>query len=1034
MKTWQVINSNLQFYKRYYALVALASLMTVASIVGSLMVGDSVRMTLVKRVKDRLGKTESIIYSRTGYMDEAVLQLPVFQSGSQAVIMTEGFVADHGRLLPVTVWGIDQLPSGITVEEGTSKINVPLSEEIESSKDDIVLRLANNGMVPSGSLFVTQSYTTSIRLGCEGVISASEGGNISLKNEQVMPLNVFVNRAELAELLGVEHKVNMILSEQMISYEEINDSWNNELAGVHVETVGSVREITTDRVFLQQELVSKLSGQNHRPNRLYSYLANSIRSNESSIPYSFITALDRYGEYDLADDEILLSDYAAYRLQAKVGDRVSVSYYKMKGLKKLETDSIVLKVAAIVPLQDFVNDGHLSADFPGLSDVERCTEWDSDLPIDMNLITDEDEQYWTDYRSKPKALIPYKAVVGDWETVFGTATALRVDDLEPDLTGLDASMFGVQVVHPRESGMFGAMNGVDFAGLFLALGFFIILSALLLMYSPLSEMYAKRAAEINLLKSLGYAPKRIIVLFWDEAMPIVLVASVVGILVGFLYTSFIMYLLGNVWQGATQTDGFGVYVNMLTLCIGAFVSVALSLGLLRWIIGKAISDIHAVHQNLPSQKRLMMWSLVLAILTILMLFVNLLFYHSVVLFVITGCAWIALATVAGYYLLVSRGVTPQATDRKQLAWSSLFAVRKQTVASFLPLVLGVFIVFAVGLNRRSFVDSSQLVQGTGGYALWMESSVPVYYDINTPEGKKQLSLTELPADAHFLQFLRYSADDASCLNLNKVSNPTVLGVDMEQFIQSFSVDYYAGYDSQRLKNDASAYPVLVDETVLTWGLMKSMGDTLYYTDAHGNEVKFLIAGTLPNTVLQGNVVMDRGLFAKIWPELTGSEVALVQVDEADVKPTAQLIATALNEYGVRVNTTNERLKQFYQVTDTYLTIFLSLGGIGLLLGILSFLIVIRKNLTARSSDIRMYAMIGYRPESISQLLFKENVIVPVYAIVVGITGALLSIGTCFANVSVSIWLLSLFLMLLLIGCVWLFVKRLVKNEVTSNYQ
>lgn len=1033
MKNWQVINSNLRFYKRYYVFVALASLMTVASIVGSLMVGDSVRMTLVKRVTDRLGKTESIIYSRTGYIDETILQLPVFQFGCQGVIMTDGFIADHGRLIPVTVWGIDQLASGITVEEGTSKINVPLSKELENSKDDIVLRLANNGMVPSGSLFVTQSYTTSIRLGCEGVISASEGGNISLKNEQVLPLNVFVNRTELAELLGVDHKVNMILAEQMISYEEINDLWNNDLAGIHVETVGSVREITTDRVFMQQELVSKLSGQNQRPNRLYSYLANSMSLNDISIPYSFVTALDRYGEYDLADDEILLSDYAAHRLHAKVGDRVNVTYYKMKGLKKLETDSVLLRVAAVIPLQDFVDDGHLSADFPGLSDVERCTDWDSDLPIDMKLITDEDEQYWTDYRSTPKALVPYKTVAGDWETVFGTATALRVDDLNPDLSGLHASMFGVQVVHPRESGLFGAMNGVDFSGLFLALGFFIIVSALLLMYSPLSEMYAKRTAEINLLKSLGYSSHRITSLLWREALPIVLIASLIGVLFGLLYTAVIMYLLGNVWQGATQTDGFGVYANMLTLCIGTLVSVALSLGLLRWTIGKAIADKPVVDQNNTSKRRLFVWLVFLGILTLLVLLINI-FYQSIILFVITGCMWIALATVAGFYLLVVRGLSPQVTERMQLVWSSLYAVRKQAVASFLPLVLGVFIVFAVGLNRRSFADSSQLGQGTGGYALLMETSVPVYYDINTPEGKKQLSLTELPADAHILQFLRYSADDASCLNLNKVSTPTVLGVDMEQFTQSFSVDYYAGYDLQRLKNDVSAYPVLVDETVLTWGLMKSMGDTLYYTDAHDNEVKLLIAGTLPNTVLQGNVVMDKGLFAKIWPELTGSQVALVRVNKTNVKQTAQLIAIALNEYGVRVNTTNERLKQFYQVTDTYLTIFLSLGGIGLLLGILSFLIVIRKNLTARSSDIRMYAMIGYRPETISQLLFKENVIVPVFAIVVGVTGALLSIGTGFANVSVSIWLLSLLLMLLLAGCVWAFVKRLVIKEVKDKYQ
>lgn len=1026
MKTWQVIHSNLKHYRRYYALVALASLITVASIVGSMMVGDSVRMTLVQRVTDRLGNTESVIYNRTGYINDAILDLPLFAAGSRGVIMTDGFVSDKGRLLPVTVWGIDKLPSGISVEDGYSLINSSLSKELSSPESDLVLRLANNGMVPAGSLFVTQNYTTSIRLHAAGVVSASEGGNISLKNEQVLPLNVFVNREELSELLGIEHKINLILSERNISYDEINALWNKNLAGIQVEQVGTVQEITTERVFMSQELVSHLSKQNLHPNRLYSYLANSIRLDDSSIPYSFVTAMDNYHGRELKDDEILLSDYAAERLHAGVGDKVSVSYFKMSGLKKLATDSVSLKVAAVVPLQDLLNDGHLSADFPGLSDVERCTDWDSDLPIDMELITDEDERYWTDYRSTPKAILPYKAVVSDWETVFGNATALRIDNPEPDLTGVDASMFGIQVVHPREAGLFSAMNGVDFASLFLALGFFIILSALLLMYSPLAEMMAKRAEELQLMQSLGFSRKRIVALLWKEAMPVVLSASVIGVLVGFLYTALIMFLLGNVWQGATQTDGFRVYVNLPTLCLGTLVSLALSLGLLRWTIGRTINNRHPIIEGFVSRKKLLAWSVVLALLAIVLLIVNLLVYQSVVLFVVTGCIWIALATVVGYYVLVNRGMSPVAHLRKQLWWSSLFAGRKQAVTSFLPLVLGVFIVFAVGLNRRSFADRSQLSQGTGGYALWVESSVPVYYDMNTPEGKKQLSLTDLPQEAHFLQFLRYSADDASCLNLNKVTTPTVLGVDMEQFAKAFTV------------NDApvnqACYPVWVDETVLTWGLMMSLGDTLYYQDAHGEEVKLLIAGTLPNTVLQGNVIMDKEQFKEIWPELTGSEVAMVQVNEEHVQETAQLISTALNEYGVRVTTTNDRLKQFYQVTDTYLTIFLTLGGIGLLLGILSFLIVIRKNLAARSEDVRSYARLGYHAEMVSQLLFKENVVVPVYAILMGVMGALLSIGTGFASISVGIWLLSLFIMLLLVGMVWMLVKRLVNREVMINFE
>ena len=211
----------------------------------------------------------------------------------------------------------------------------------------------------------------------------------------------------------------------------------------------------------------------------------------------------RYKGHILRKDEILLSDYAANRLGARVGDTIRVSYYKSEGLKRLDTDARQFKVGRVVPLSEWVSDGSLSADFPGLSNVERCTDWDSDLPIQMDLITDEDERYWDLFRSTPKAIIAYDAVVGDWGNAYGSATAIRIPNARPDLTGLRPEMFGIQLIHPREAGIYAARNGVDFAGLFLALGFFIIVSAVLLMLNPLSEMFYRRRHEIALLPHLS---------------------------------------------------------------------------------------------------------------------------------------------------------------------------------------------------------------------------------------------------------------------------------------------------------------------------------------------------------------------------------------------------------------------------------------------------------------------------------------------------------------------------------------------------
>ena len=88
------------------------------------------------------------------------------------------------------------------------KINPALSEELGlEASEDIVLRLPATGLVPSGSLFVTKNYTVGLRLSYEGLVPVDSGGNINLKNEQVLPFNVFVRRSDLAEALNVGERL-----------------------------------------------------------------------------------------------------------------------------------------------------------------------------------------------------------------------------------------------------------------------------------------------------------------------------------------------------------------------------------------------------------------------------------------------------------------------------------------------------------------------------------------------------------------------------------------------------------------------------------------------------------------------------------------------------------------------------------------------------------------------------------------------------------------------------------------------------------
>lgn len=429
-----------------------------------------------------------------------------------------------------------------------------------------------------------------------------------------------------------------------------------------------------------------------------------------------------------------------------------------------------------------------------------------------------------------------------------------------------------------------------------------------------------------------------------------------------------------------------------------------------------------------------------SLLSVVVIGVNLFFLHSVVLFVVAGIILIGTAALWGYWLIQRNG-SPAASDfhTDKITWNSLFANRKQILLSFITLATGVFIVFSVGLNRKGFADSAQIRTGTGGYSLWCESSVPVYHNMSTPAGREKLSLTDLPADARILQCLRYSADDASCLNLNKVTTPTVLGVDMNALQESdfqieqniWSADREVFFERMQTASD-TVYPALIDATVLTWGLMMNLGDTLHYENDRGQSVAIQLVGTLSNSIFQGHILIDRSLFSDIWQETTGSEVFLLQVNETEREATATLLSTALNEYGVRVSTTNDRLRQFHTVTDTYLTIFLTLGGLGLLLGIMSFIIVVRKNLAMRRREIELYRTIGFTNRKIEHILRRENLLVPLYAIATGVVSSLVGVSISLQSIGLWIWILALLFTLFFVGCVIVFVRQAVRNELRAD--
>ena len=1001
-----LIAQNRKHYRRYYRLVSFAVILMTAVLTGSLLLGDSVRGTLVQRVSERLGKTETIITSGTGFMNDRLMQQPLLKD-AQGYLLMDGFVSVGKKLLPVYVWGTDADSLSI----GEAIINEPLRAKI-GEREELVLHLPSHNLVPSGSLFVTKSYATQMRVHVAGVKSVEEGGNLLLRNEQTLPLNVFVSRQELAENMELEGKINLVLSKDIISEEQFSTSWTPELSGIHLTD----SSLTSDGIFIPKEIVEKCKG-----GLYFSYLVNDLIHATDTVFYSFVTAVSEWQSEPLVGHDMILSDYAAKRLHVSEGDSVAMSYFVAKDLKNLETQGQMFRVKRIVPLSDFMHDSLLIADFPGLSHVEKCTDWDSDLPIKMERVTKEDEDFWYAYHQTPKAIVSYEAVSADWSNAFGIATAMRFTS-RPDIS-LNPNDAGMQVIHPRAQGLKGAMGGVDFASLFLALGFFIILSAVLLMKNPLVEMFTQRRDEIALYRQMGFADTTIFKSLYREAFTTMLCASPFGIVAGLLYSGLTLWLLGNVWSGVTHTEGFALHILPLTVAVGWLVALLIC-AVVLWRVLRTTLKQRPAEIIEPTKKRSRNSYLFfgLLIVTVLLIATNFIFLHNMALFIVCGLLWI-LTWGLFLRLYIVRHQSGE-MNRTQMIWQSVRASLKQHLLAYWALALGVFTVFAVGLNRPDF---SNTTEATGGYHYYVDSRVPIQYDLNNPAVRQKLSLESLPDSTQFLGFLRHTQDEASCLNLNQVSTPTVLAPLLSPRLEGNT-------DPLRLfpHSGEAGKGLLIDQESLTWSLKKSVGDTLYYQNDRGETVPVVIAGTYPTGIFHGNAIMAAEDFRRLWPKESGVEVLLMKSSRPS--EAAEILSTAMNEYGLNIQTVEERIQMFFEVTETYLLIFLTLGGLGLLLGIFSLMIIVRKNLTAQTATIRQYRAMGFDDPLIQNFLLRENLLVPLYAVAVGATGSVISIsanigGAGPATILFAALALAVLAVALIVG-IRIIVKRFITNTET----
>ena len=161
-------------------------------------------------------------------------------------------------------------------------------------------------------------------------------------------------------------------------------------------------------------------------------------------------------------------------------------------------------------------------------------------------------------------------------------------------------------------------------------------------------------------------------------------------------------------------------------------------------------------------------------------------------------------------------------------------------------------------------------------------------DLNSEQGRFEFGFDEEELDdLSFLQMKRLSGDDASCLNINQVTSPAILGVPTSEFIDKGSFSFASVIKSNSHENPWSLLDQepgnntiygIADQTVIEWSFKMRPGDTLKYVAENGQPLNIVLCAGLQSSIFQGHLLIGENNFEKWFPSVAGSSVFLIDGD------------------------------------------------------------------------------------------------------------------------------------------------------------
>jgi putative ABC transport system permease protein len=1073
---------SLIYFWRMNLAVALGAATTTAVLTGALIVGDSMRGSLRQLTLERLGGIDYALASHRFFREDlgnAISENLRFQSSFTAVapaIVFEGSAGhpDSGaRARNVRVYGIDDRftgvfgaseadllefePSGVHAPFPPVVINEALQAELAAQVGDAVLiSFPQPNEVHSEYLLGSRdpaNQTQALRLTVAGVLPNRGLGRLALEPNQSLPFNAYLPLSRLQQSTDRRGRANSLFvsgtptaSDRLLLQEILGQSMHLADLDLVVRSASNHFAVESREMVIppavEEAALQTAESLGAPVQRVLTHLANTIRSGERTIPYSIVTSLEfppaaewgfegvdgrRIGS--LEGDEIILNDWAAGDLEARLGDAVDLTYFVLGPLERLDTETRRFRLAGIATMTGLGADHTLTPEIPGISDADSVAGWDPPVPIDLRRIRPRDEEYWDRFRAAPKAFIAYRTGLDLWETRFGRVTSIRIGpgeglDLESTREQFESTLLrrfpparlGLSFQPVKERGLGAAAGTTDFGVLFLGFSFFLIVSAALLVGLLFRLGVERRARQIGLLLSVGYPLRSVRRRFLLEGIAIAGGGGILGLAAAVAYARLMVHGLQTWWADAVGPVFLSVHLHAATLAVGYLLSLAVVVISIGWAVrrlakvptplllaGSTEDSGPAAPRGWVKATAYGFSATAIALLTVALLVEE---TASVGLFFGVGIG--VLVSGLAFFALWMRSFRRSPIRPGGFASSVRMAARSsarhpgRSLLSAALVASACFVIVAVGANRREPVE--ELLgreSGAGGFALLAQSDIPIHQDLNDAEGRFELGFPDGDSDrlkgVEIIPLRLRPGEDVSCLNLYQPQSPRILGAPDELIRRGgfrFQGTLEAGENPWALLErdlGPGLVPAFADANSARWVLHLGLGDDLAMENERGEEIRLRLVGLFDGSIFQSELMVSETNFLHLFPGRSGYSYFLVDAPAGEKDEIAGLLEVALSDFGFDATPTTRVLSAYLAVENTYLSTFQTLGGLGLLLGTLGLGVVLVRSVLERRAELAALRAFGYRRSKLARMVVAESGFLLLLGMALGTVSAIVAV-------------------------------------------